>query len=33
MRESKFILQNKEKWQKYEEGIRGETLAAEKMEL
>lgn len=32
MRESKFILQNKEKWQKYEEGIRGETLAAEDME-
>lgn len=32
MRESKFIIQNHEKWQKYEEGIRNETLGAEDME-
>jgi len=32
MRESKFILQNREKWQKYEAGIRNDSLPAEEME-
>ncbi|MBL7811999.1 MAG: stage II sporulation protein M [Bacteroidetes bacterium] len=32
MRESKFIDQNREKWQQYEQGIKNNTLDAEKME-
>lgn len=32
MRESKFIAQNRDKWKKYEEGIRNDSLPAEEME-